>query len=113
MKDASAAMIWCPFPDADTAETVARNLLEENLVACANILPGVSSVYRWKGRIETGDEVGVLFKTTQASLENATIRLEQLHPYETPAIMGWPVSAAPPATLAWLVEQMLGEDRGA
>ena len=102
MSNAGAALIWCPFADEASAKDVARMLLEAGLIACANILPGVTSVYRWQDKIEEGSEVGVLFKTTQAALKNAVARLEELHPYDTPAIMGWHVGHAPAATLAWL-----------
>ncbi len=106
MMNAEAALIWCPFPDAAAAQSVAEQLLTERLIACANIMPGVASVYRWQGAINTGSEVGVLFKTTQAALQDASARLEHLHPYDTPAIMGWPAEAAPDTTLNWLAQQV-------
>lgn len=105
----AGAMIWCPFPDADTARHAAEHLLAEKLIACANILPGMTSIYRWEGEIEDGAETGVLFKTTQAKLKSAVKRLESLHPYDTPAIMGWSVDAVAPATLDWLANQLPSE----
>lgn len=101
------ALVWCPFPDDASAAAAARALLDEGLIACANILPPMRSLYVWRG--ESGDEteVGVLFKTNAARLASVTQRLGQLHPYAEPAILGWRCDAAAPATAAWLAA--LGE----
>lgn len=99
-----AALIWCPFGDAQSAEAVADTLLEERLIACANILPAIRSLYRWKGERGEGAEVAVLFKTRADLLDAAVARLEALHPYDAPAISGWRCDAAGAATLAWLEE---------
>lgn len=98
----AAALIWCPFPDASTAESVATEMLDEQLVACVNIVGAVRSLFVWKGERSATQEVGVLFKTDAAVLSRAIGRLEQLHPYDCPAIAGWRCDNAPPATLAWL-----------
>ena len=98
----SAALIWCPFPDRDTARRIAGQLLGEGLVACANILPEVESLFVWEGKADSALEVGVLFKTTAARLDGAIERLGALHPYETPAIIGWHADAAHPLTERWL-----------
>ncbi|MDN8966444.1 divalent cation tolerance protein CutA, partial [Staphylococcus aureus] len=60
---AGAALIWCPFPDPAAAEAVAGTLLDAGLVACANILPAMRSLYVWQGERHADSEVGVLFKT--------------------------------------------------
>jgi periplasmic divalent cation tolerance protein len=98
------ALIWCPFADEASAEQVAGQLLDEGLVACANILGPIRSLYVWRGQRDEGRECGVLFKTDAALLERATRRLEQIHPYETPAVIGWRADAAAPGTAAWLGE---------
>lgn len=100
--DKTPALIWCPFPDRATAEEAAGALLDEGLVACANILPGVVSLYVWRGARERGEEVGVLFKTNAAALSQAITRLAELHPYDEPAVLGWHCDAAAPATVEWL-----------
>lgn len=102
----SGALIWCPFGDRDTAREVASMLVKERLVACANLIPAVESIFQWEGAIGTAEEVGVLFKTEASLLDEAISRLAYLHPYDTPAIMGWHADAAAPATLAWLAEQV-------
>ena len=105
MTDTKAALVWCPFPDAESARSVAETLLEEKLIACANILPHVTSIFEWEGEISTGAEVAVLFKTTDACLEALVSRLAECHPYDTPAIIGWHCDAAHPQTLQWLTGQ--------
>ncbi|KEO89425.1 divalent cation transporter [Erythrobacter longus] len=104
--DPQAALVWCPFPDAKTARAIAGTLLEEKRIACANILPGVESVFTWNGEVSSETETAVLFKTTAGQLRALTKRLEELHPYETPAIMGWLVDATPPKTLEWLNQSL-------
>lgn len=98
----SAALVWCPFGDSESAEAVAGQLLDEGLVACANILPGVRSLYRWKGERGEGAEVAVLFKTRADLLDAAVARLEALHPYDAPAISGWLCDAVGAAMVGWL-----------
>lgn len=98
----SAALIWCPFSDAESAEAVASALLDERLIACANLLPAVRSLYRWNGERGESAEVGVLMKTRADLLDAAVARLESLHPYDAPAISGWRCDAAGAATLDWL-----------
>ena len=65
----------------------------------------VESVFHWKGQVETASESAVLFKTTQAALDQAIERLGALHPYETPAIVASICDAAHPGTLDWLAQQ--------
>lgn len=97
-----AALIWTPFGSVEEAREVAGTLLRENLVACANIMPEMLSVFRYEGQVQSASEVGVLFKTHGQLLDAATQRLAQLHPYDTPAICGWSADSAPQATREWL-----------
>ncbi|WP_066559241.1 divalent-cation tolerance protein CutA [Croceicoccus bisphenolivorans] len=96
-----AALIWAPFADEASAGQVADMLLDEGLVACCNLIP-VKSRYVWKGERGEGEECGALFKTRADMLQRAVARLEELHPYDTPAITGWTCEAAGGETLAWL-----------
>ena len=96
-----AALIWCPFPDEGAARSVATALLAERLIACANLLPGVQSLFAWQGVPNEGAECGMLLKTTAPLLDDAMRRLAELHPYDTPAITGWTVRADA-GTLQWL-----------
>lgn len=106
MSKAGGALLWCPFGSMDDARDVARQMIEEELVACANILPEVESIFRWKGEIAQAVEVAAIFKTEAQLLDRAALRLAELHPYETPAVMGWHVSSVPPVTLDWISDQL-------
>jgi periplasmic divalent cation tolerance protein len=96
------ALIWSPFADEASAAAAASQLLDEGLVACANILPPMRSLYVWQGERGEANEVGVLFKTDASLLDRATARLAEIHPYETPAVLGWRADTAAHATRDWL-----------
>ncbi|GLK44281.1 MULTISPECIES: divalent-cation tolerance protein CutA [Novosphingobium] len=96
------ALVWCPFPDEDAALEVIDAMLHESLAACANIVPGIVSVFVWNGERGTSREVGVLFKTRAELLDAAVARVAQRHPYEAPAVLGWRCDAGAPGTLAGL-----------
>lgn len=97
-----SALVWSTFADETDAERAANTLLDEGLIACANLFPGVRSIYRWNCERGEGREVGALFKTDARMLDRAVARLSELHPYDTPAIVGWHVDAAAPETAEWL-----------
>lgn len=99
-----AALIWCPFPDEEQARAAIGALLDERLIACANVVPGMRSLFAWQGGRSCEQECGVLLKTTAERLAAAMDRLEQLHPYDTPAITAWPVMATA-ATRDWLAQE--------
>lgn len=99
-----SALIWCPFPDRQTARSVSQTLLDEKLIACANILGGVESLFIWQGAEQSADEVGTLFKTDGELVRRTIERIESLHPYETPAILGWRCEVTSAATEKWLAE---------
>ncbi|HEU4650553.1 MAG TPA: divalent-cation tolerance protein CutA [Croceibacterium sp.] len=98
-----SALIWCPFADEASAEAAARQLLDERLIACANIVPAMRSLYIWQGERGEAREVGVLFKTDATVLDRATARLAEIHPYDTPAVLGWRTDAAAGPTAEWLL----------
>lgn len=109
----SLRLIYTTWPDADSARAAAAAVVTEGLCACANILPGMTSVYRWQGEIETASECVAMFKTTTARAPALVVRLAELHPYDEPAILGLPVDAAASAAsfLAWIAAQT-GSGRG-
>ena len=101
---AEGFLLWCPFPSEDEAMSAAGTLLDEGLIACANIVPGLVSLYVWQGERGEAREVGVLAKTHTSLGAAAMARLEQLHSYKTPAIIGWDSDGVAPATGAWLLQ---------
>lgn len=99
---ADGFLVWCPFPNEEEARLAAGTLLDEGLIACANIVPGLVSLYVWQGERGEAREVGLLAKTHPSLAEATIARLEQLHSYQTPAIIGWDSDGVAPATGAWL-----------
>ena len=97
-----AALVWCPFPDEASALAAIHALLDERLIACGNVLPGMTSVFVWNGAKDIARETGVLLKTNADLLDRAIARVTELHPYEEPAVLGWRCDSAAPGTLAWL-----------
>ena len=100
------------FPDAAAARNAVRTLVEERLIACGNIIPGIESIYEWKGALETSAEVMVVCKSTLSSAPDAIARLRALHPYEVPEILQIPVSAGWPDYLGWVAAQCGSGARG-
>ncbi len=94
--------ILSTFPDADVAARVARALVEEQLVACVNLLPAIRSIYQWQGAIEESAEVLAILKTTAELTARAIARLTELHPYDVPEAIALDITAGHPPYLAWL-----------
>jgi periplasmic divalent cation tolerance protein len=106
MSDASDPMciLLSTFPNEETARRIASTLVEERHVACVNLLPGATSIYRWEGKVESAKEVMAILKTREASATVAMARIKELHPYEVPEIIQIAVKDAHPAYLAWVNE---------
>jgi periplasmic divalent cation tolerance protein len=92
------------FPDPETARRISNQLVTEKFAACANILPAVESIYRWKEKIETASEVIVLFKTTQDRQKAFQEKLRSLHPYDVPEIIFMSVTNGLPEYVRWVIE---------
>jgi periplasmic divalent cation tolerance protein len=104
-------LILSTCPDADTAQRLARTLVEERLAACVNLLPGVVSTYRWQGQVEQATEVQLLAKTTGERREALIARLAGLHPYELPEILAVETAAGLPAYLDWVAADTRADAR--
>jgi periplasmic divalent cation tolerance protein len=87
---------------AEDAQRVATGLVEQGLAACVNVVPGVTSVYRWKGAVDRASEVLLLIKTRSERFEAVRQALVALHPYELPEIIALPIEAGHAPYLAWL-----------
>ena len=99
---ADCRLIFCTCPDERTAGRMAEALVDERLAACANLLPGITSIYRWEGQIQRDPEVLLLIKTTTERVAALTERLRALHPYEIPEIIAVPVTEGLPDYLSWV-----------
>ena len=96
-------IVLSTFPADEDAAPLARALVEERLAACVNILPPMSSIYRWEGRVEQATEHQLIVKTTTARVDALRARLVELHPYDVPEIIVLPASTAAPSYLDWVV----------
>lgn len=92
------------FPDLETARRIARQLVTENFAACANIIPAIESIYRWQGKVESGDEVLALFKLAASRYSEFETKLRALHPYEVPEIIACKIDHGLPEYLSWVGE---------
>jgi periplasmic divalent cation tolerance protein len=86
----------------EQAALLGRALVEEGLAACATLMPGVESIYRWQGQIEASAETLLLLKTGHEQLAALEARLHELHSYETPEFLVLPVESGSTAYLEWL-----------
>ena len=96
------------FPDRETACSICNQLVTDKFAACANILPAVESIYRWKEKIESGNETLVLFKLSENRQSAFQEKLCSLHPYEVPEIIFVSISSGLPEYLHWVVENCGG-----
>ena len=90
------------------AEAILTTLLDERLVGCGNLIPGVVSLYHWEGAIERDEEVVMLMETTAERVRQATERLRELHPYDVPKIIVIDPATADDDYVAWLREVTSG-----
>jgi periplasmic divalent cation tolerance protein len=93
------------LPDSESAFNLARELVSRRVAACVNVLPAATSFYRWQGKLEEASEHPVLVKTTRDRYAELEAAIRELHPYEVPEIIAWPVTAGLPAYLAWVEQE--------
>jgi periplasmic divalent cation tolerance protein len=92
------------FPDAETARRISNQLVSERFAACANILPAIESIYRWKGKMESANETLVFFKVSEDRQTAFQAELRSLHPYDVPEIIFVPVASGLPEYVHWVSE---------
>lgn len=93
-------------PDAGVAEELAARVVEERLAACANVVPGVTSLYWWEGEVQRDAEVMIVLKTVTARFEALRRRIAELHPYDVPEILAFPVPEGSDEYLAWVRQEV-------
>ena len=87
----SVISVYAVFANAEEAERIGRAMVEKQFAACVNLLGPTRSIYRWKGRIETTDEVAAIFKTTEEQVDGLMTRIAGMHSYDVPCIVAWPI----------------------
>ena len=99
---ADYCLVLCTCPDADTANELAVALVEQRLAACVNVLPGVTSVYGWDGRVEKASEQLLLIKTEAGGLAGLETFIKQRHSYEVPEIIAIPIERGSQDYFDWI-----------
>jgi periplasmic divalent cation tolerance protein len=102
-----ALMVFTTFANEADAERAVRALVEERLVACGNLVPGVRSIYHWEGKVADAREVMVVMKSRKQDWPALMSRLHELHPYDTPECVAVRLASGAPKYMAWL-ESVLG-----
>ncbi len=92
----------------EEAATIGRTLIEERLAACANMVPRIRSIYRWKGKIYDEQEFLIIIKTRTSLFEAVQKRVKELHSYEVPEIVSFPVALGLPQYLEWVQGETAG-----
>jgi periplasmic divalent cation tolerance protein len=98
--DVVVVLVTCP--DGESAERIARALVEERLAACVNVGGDVRSIYRWRGKVEDADERLLVVKARADRLGDLTARVVELHPYDVPEVLALPVGGGLAPYLDWI-----------
>ena len=103
----SIVSVYAVFASAEEAERIGRAVIEERLAACINIVAPVRSLYRWKGKIETADEVAAILKTHHWRSDALIARIAELHSYEMPCVVSWPIDKIVGVYADWVEESVI------
>jgi periplasmic divalent cation tolerance protein len=87
----SVVSVYCVFANSGEAERIGQTVVEEGLAACINILGPCRSIYRWRGAIESSNEVPAILKTTAEAADSLIARLAAMHSYDVPCVAVWPI----------------------
>ncbi len=105
MTENGEIMLYVTAPDHAAALAIARSLLEDRLIACANVIDGATSLYWWQGRIDEAREAVLIAKTTAGQMPKITARVLELHDYSCPCVVALPIVAGNPAFLQWIRDE--------
>jgi periplasmic divalent cation tolerance protein len=98
-------LLYVTAVDVTEAGRIGRTLVEERLAACANVLPGMTSVYEWQGKICESQEAVLVLKTRASLVDEATAKVRALHSYECPCVVALPISGGNPDFMSWIRAQ--------
>ncbi|MBI9020073.1 MAG: divalent-cation tolerance protein CutA [Verrucomicrobia bacterium] len=100
----SLKLVYVTAPGVAEAEQIAEAVVTEKLAACANIFAGVTSIFHWEGKLCRENEAVLILKTAEERVEKLTVRIKELHPYDCPCIVVFPIESGNPAFLKWVAE---------
>lgn len=95
-------LVLSTVASAEDGERLAQALVERRVAACVNVLPGVTSFYRWEGQVQKDEERLLLIKTRTDRFDELRTALVELHPYEVPEVIALDVAAGHGPYLSWL-----------
>ena len=98
-------LVLTNLPDREAARQLAQGLVDAGLAACVNVLSECTSIYRWKGAVETASEVPVLIKTRAALYPDIEAYIRSHHPYELPEVIALPLAAGLDSYLTWVAQE--------
>jgi periplasmic divalent cation tolerance protein len=104
-KPGSVVLVLSTAPSEEVAASIARTLVDEHLIACANLVPQARSIYRWQGAIQDEAEVVLLMKTQRARVSALERRLTALHPSQVPEMLVFPVASGYAPYVAWVLNE--------
>jgi periplasmic divalent cation tolerance protein len=107
MNSNDVRLVLCTFPSTEEARQIGTSLVEKQLAACVNLIPGVESIYRWQDQLQTATEVLAIFKTSAAAIAALSHELAILHPYEVPEIVTLNPADVADSYRTWLLEQVI------
>lgn len=108
MPETDVSVVLVTAPDGDTAERLGRLLVEERLAACVNVVPTITSIYRWEEQVETDQETLLMIKTSTGGFEALRRRVVELHPYDTPEVLALDVRDGSREYLDWVLGSVGG-----
>ena len=92
----------CTCPDLETANNIAKHIIENKLAACVNILPGITSIYSWQGKVETDNEVLLLIKGSTKHFDELSVLISEYHPYEIPELIALDIQQGSDKFFNWI-----------
>ena len=101
----TSTMIYITTSSREEALRIGRTVVADRLAACANVLPGVTSVYRWQGEVQEDGETALILKTRSDLVERLTARVKELHSYDCPCVVALPIAGGNPDFLQWIAEE--------
>jgi periplasmic divalent cation tolerance protein len=107
-----AVLIYSTFPSVELAEEEGRQLVEDGLAACVNIVKGMTSIYRWQGALHRDSETVMIIKTRASLAEPVVAAVRGRHPYDNPALVVLPVEGGSQAFIEWILAQTQGAAKG-
>jgi periplasmic divalent cation tolerance protein len=104
MTDKIVVLVTCK--NAREAGRIARHLVDKRLIACANLVPEIRSIYRWKGKVMTEKECWMILKSSRELIPALRIEIEKLHSYSVPELIALPIINGSPNYLNWIAEEV-------